>query len=711
MERISHPRYLIALVLGLLATVALYLPPLEIATRVDRALYDTWSSIDLPNAPQNIVLVQLDDPSWLTTLAAIAGQDGAQLLIATIPQPPSELANRAALGPMELPLSSNLLRRTQWQSGGHLWFRPDLDGVVRHDWAVIEGGTPIQSLGLSAALALIDKHKQHDPAAPGITDIYSRYKLDRSGRSWLRFYEPGSFNTLSPADLLASQGQLTNRIVIAGDGEASFPTPIGQLTAPALVAQALAGYLDDNIVQASLYGHLPAWLIALSLLTWLTLAQSAGATLRRAVPIGVAGGLPIVSGAGFLALGLWLPVTGPIVLLLITAGIGALQPRKVKQSSEESDRVTNSDRVRARRLAALGRLEEAWDAYRNIPPSTELLNELYELGGSFEAQGRTEHAAAVFHRIAQTDVRFKDAAQRLAANNHTSSVSPASEPALTPIDKRPDALGRYELLEEIGQGGTGQVFLGRDPKINRIVAIKVINLSAECEVDELAETSARFQREAQTAGRLNHPNIVTVFDVGEAQGLAYIAMEYLKGRHLSDHIDPETLLPVRVVLELLARTADALHYAHTQNVVHRDIKPANIMYDSLSDTLKITDFGIARSIDVSRTRTGIILGTPSFMAPEQLKGENVNRHTDLFALGVSLYQLLTGRLPFRGASMTQLMFVIANEPHQPVTVIRPRLPEQLNTLFDTALAKTPTDRFDTGADMANALREIAGRIV
>jgi len=166
-------------------------------------------------------------------------------------------------------------------------------------------------------------------------------------------------------------------------------------------------------------------------------------------------------------------------------------------------------------------------------------------------------------------------------------------------------------------------------------------------------------------------------------------------------------LSVPVVLELLSRTAEALDYAHSRNIMHRDIKPANIMYDSVSDGLKITDFGIARLIDVGRTRTGIVLGTPAFMSPEQLEGKNVNGHTDLFALGVSLYQLLTGHLPFRGASMTKLMFVIANEPHQSVTELRPELPEHLNAIVDRALAKDPSERFQSGAEMASALRDAA----
>jgi hypothetical protein len=274
----------------------------------------------------------------------------------------------------------------------------------------------------------------------------------------------------------------------------------------------------------------------------------------------------------------------------------------------------------------------------------------------------------------------------------------------------PNELGRYELVEKIAEGTAGTVYLGRDPKINRTVAIKVIDLAAKIETDDLDAARQDFLREAETAGRLSHPNIVTVFDVGETDGFAYLAMEFLRGRRLSEYTREDTLLPVAPTLELIARAAEALGYAHRQNVVHRDIKPANIMYDSVSDNLKITDFGIARWIDASRTRTGIVLGTPSFMSPEQVEGENVNGHTDLFALGVSLYQLLTGRLPFQGNSMTHLMFVIANEAHRPLTVARPGLPARLDEVIDTALAKDPARRFRSGTEMATVLRRVAAEI-
>jgi serine/threonine-protein kinase len=256
----------------------------------------------------------------------------------------------------------------------------------------------------------------------------------------------------------------------------------------------------------------------------------------------------------------------------------------------------------------------------------------------------------------------------------------------------------------------GTVYLGRDMAINRAVAIKAIPLASEFDDAELHDARVRFFREAETAGRLNHPNIVTIYDVGEEGGLAYIAMEYLRGQHLSEYAASDRLLEPRKVLELGTRTADALGFAHKQQVVHRDIKPANLMYDPATDVLKITDFGIARITGAGSTRTGIVLGTPSFMSPEQLEGRTVTGHSDLFSLGVSLFQLLTGQLPFAADSMTGLMQQIAEAPHPPLRAFRPDLPACVETVIDRALAKDPDSRFDTGAQMAAALEDCRVRI-
>ena len=227
---------------------------------------------------------------------------------------------------------------------------------------------------------------------------------------------------------------------------------------------------------------------------------------------------------------------------------------------------------------------------------------------------------------------------------------------------------------------------------------------------QLQEVKERFFREAETAGRLNHPNIVSIYDAGEEQDLAYIAMEFLKGKDLVPYTKPDNLLPLPKVLGIVARVADALDYAHKQNVVHRDIKPANIMYDPETDTPKVTDFGIARITDSNRTKTGMVLGTPSFMSPDQLAGRKIQGSSDLFSLGVSLYQLACGKLPFDGDSMAQLMYRIANEPHTDILIVKADLPPCLAAIIDKSLAKKIEDRYANGAEMANALRQCAASL-
>src|SRR5207249_4993233 len=211
-------------------------------------------------------------------------------------------------------------------------------------------------------------------------------------------------------------------------------------------------------------------------------------------------------------------------------------------------------------------------------------------------------------------------------------------------------------------------------------------------------------REAETAGRLSHPNIVTIYDTGEEHDFCYIAMELLKGGDLAPYTKAGNLLPVDQVVSITARVADALGYAHRQGVVHRDIKPANMMYHRESDTLKVTDFGIARLTDSSRTKTGMVLGTPSYMSPEQLAGKRIEGRSDLFSLGVTLYQLLCGRLPFEGESMAQLMFKIASEPPTDILSINPALAPSLVAFVERALAKNPDERFQTGEEFGAALR-------
>jgi serine/threonine-protein kinase len=383
----------------------------------------------------------------------------------------------------------------------------------------------------------------------------------------------------------------------------------------------------------------------------------------------------------------------------------------------------------------LDNFEQRFAELKGRKPNATVLGDLYTLASQLEQRGRAPQATAVYRHLARFDNTYRDVAARLrrlmdaerakpkAAPAAAAKSAPSLDPAVKAAAAAPAAagaaapaagdtqrLGRYQLEREIGRGAMGIVYLGKDTAINRMVAIKAIPLASEFSDAELVDARSRFFREAETAGRLNHPNIVTIYDVGEERGLAYIAMEYLKGKHLSDYAKSNNLMEPRKVLEIIARTAEALGFAHKQQVVHRDIKPANLMYDPSTDVLKITDFGIARLTGAGSTRTGIVLGTPSFMSPEQLEGRTVTGHSDLFSLGVSLFQLLTGQLPFTADSMTGLMQQIAEAPHPPLRAFRPDLPACVESIIDRALAKSPDARYDSGAQMAAALNDCRSRM-
>jgi serine/threonine-protein kinase len=675
--------FLEAAALGLLATATLYVAPLQIASRLDGWLFDVWTRFAPPAASANLLLVHLDDPSGLDGIVALARTERAKLVVTTQSLAPAEQSDAFVLGPTQLPDGESRLEPTGWREGGHLKFQPDIDGVVRTDRALVEDGAVVQSLAQRAASELLRDASAQTPAR----------EVDDAPH-WLRFFAPQSFAAITATELRDDPALLRDRVVIVGGSETAEMTPFGPSPTYALLANAIAGYLQHVDVAADWRGAAVAWGAAALLLALLALPAARSRALMFAAPVTAALGMLTLGTLAFRA-GLWVPVVGPIAWVAIVGGVLAL--RAPTAAAPHADH----DLVNARRAVANGELVDAWTRYRQVSATSALLPELYDLACDLDSGGKDQYAAELFHRIALVDGRFRDVAKRLVRSTHLQSPLPLER------DSMPPTMGRYELLEPIGRGAMGFVYLGRDPKINRIVALKAVDLAAEVEPDDLDEARKNFLREAEIAGQLSHPNIVTIFDVGETEGLAYIAMEYLRGRHLSEFATPERLLPVPVVLQLLSRTADALDYAHSRNIVHRDIKPANIMYDSVSDGLKITDFGIARLIDVGRTRTGIVLGTPAFMSPEQLEGKNVNGHTDLFALGVSLYQLLTGHLPFRGASMTKLMFVIANEPHQSVTELRPDLPDHLNELVDRALAKDPGERFQSGAEMASAMRSAA----
>ncbi|MEO5956611.1 MAG: serine/threonine-protein kinase [Nitrospiraceae bacterium] len=279
----------------------------------------------------------------------------------------------------------------------------------------------------------------------------------------------------------------------------------------------------------------------------------------------------------------------------------------------------------------------------------------------------------------------------------------ATSTIITSIPSTPGMLGRYRVLKELGRGAMGLVYLGKDPTIQRFVAIKTMRLDQIDNDDKLQDIKARFFREAESTGRLSHPNIVTIYDAGEENDLGYIAMELIEGTSLKQWARQPNLMPLNEVLLIVATAADALDYAHQQGVVHRDIKPANIMLTK-DRIVKVMDFGIAKIASSSKTQTNMVLGTPAYMSPEQISGKKVDGRSDIFSLGVVLFELLTGQPPFTADNLSALLFSIAHHPHPAIHTLRPDLPPMVQEIVDRALQKELPHRYRRADEFARELR-------
>jgi serine/threonine-protein kinase len=268
----------------------------------------------------------------------------------------------------------------------------------------------------------------------------------------------------------------------------------------------------------------------------------------------------------------------------------------------------------------------------------------------------------------------------------------------------PWLLGRYEVVAELGKGAMGVVYRANDPMLNRMVAIKTIN-TEEAGHEGMAEYEARFYTEAKAAGGLNHPNIIIIYDIGKSGHLVYMAMEYIEGQELRDMLVDGKPIAVAQAVDIAAQVADGLGYAHQHQVVHRDIKPANIMITP-EGRAKIADFGIARMrSSETRTQTGVILGSPKYIAPEQVVGKRADHRSDIFSLGVILYECITGATPFNGEGLSALMYQITNHDPAPPSSSNSQVPVMLDYIIAKVLSKSPEGRYQSAADFANDLRE------
>ncbi|MGD9157908.1 MAG: protein kinase [Desulfobacteraceae bacterium] len=409
----------------------------------------------------------------------------------------------------------------------------------------------------------------------------------------------------------------------------------------------------------------------------------------------------------FSFIGIWFKAANiicGIVLLFFVLSLVSGPSSSTKKGSNETSRMLGLN------FQSQGELDLAYEEFKTLPLDKETKDLIYNLGLEYENKNMSDKALELYAYINKGG-GFRDLDDRipmLRAADYSSTMGSYGEAEETSVlsDSSVDArtmVGRYKILGKLGKGSMGLVYKAQDPKINRLVAIKTIRFSDEFEEDVIKEIKERFFMEAEIAGKLSHPAIVTIHDVGDDRDLTYMAMEFLEGEDLDKFIKKGSLLSVRAVLNVVAQIAEALDFAHKQGVIHRDIKPANVMLLS-NGQVKVTDFGIAKAISSSKTKTGVILGTPNYMSPEQIMGQKVNSKSDIFSLGVLFFQLLTGELPFHGDNLSGLLYQITQVKHSSPRSYNQKIPKVCEQILDKALVKDPAKRFRTAGEMAHIIR-------
>ncbi|OVE78409.1 hypothetical protein BVX98_00165 [bacterium F11] len=616
---------------------------------------------------------------------------------------------------------------------GHSNLDPDLDGTVRRMAPVMKYGDRVYP---SFGLQIIREYKNLPRDAFGwdsSTEFALRsfkVPIDDSGTTFLQFAGPaGTFDRHSALDVLAGavpEKELMNKMVLVGLtapglGQ-NFVVPSGEaFTGLELLATHIDNILSQRFMSRPTWASHLEWgfigICALFIILGLPFLRG-----RFSVPLALIIFLGVAGTSAFLFVkkGMWVtPVYGLSLLLvgfLFSLGRRLLFTEKGKELVEAEGLETN--KMLGLSFQGQGMLDLAFEKFRKCPLDSQMKDLLYNLGLDMERKRQFAKAAAVYEHIGSVDLKYKDIQKKIELLKKAGegavfgSVGKKGSDATVVVEGlgQSTTLGRYEVVRELGRGAMGIVYLGKDPKINRQVAIKTLRFEEDVDEEQAKSIKERFFREAESAGNLTHPNIIRIFDAGEDQDVAYIAMELIEGEDLKRSCEKANLLPFERVVEYVAQVAEALAFAHNQGVVHRDIKPGNIMLLA-NGTLRITDFGIARIQATSKTATGAVLGTPAYMSPEQVNGKKVDGRADIFSLGVTLFELLTGEKPFVADSIAALLYRIANVDHPDPREFNPKLPEAIVPVINKALAKDLENRYQTADDMARDLRTCLNQMI
>ncbi len=598
---------------------------------------------------------------------------------------------------------------------GHMSFLKDHDDIVRSEALTIAYGNeylPSFSLLLASKILNIPLNDIRVHAGKEIELGSLTIGTDRQTHLYPSlpqaendtYFQTYSFNQLYEGKIPATA--LEDKIIlIEAYPDQTFQTPGKH----AMTRIEFSAHVLQNILHSQAFQR-PAWTHSIELVLLLII----GFYLAYALPqfttrVGIAFSSLIfiaLISVDFLALlyySTWLQTITAAILLLIGHLFLICKQTYICEGSKKKS-IKNMDETNKKLGISFqnqGMLEQAFEKFQACPVNDDMLSTFDKLALALERKQQFTLATAVYEHIARNKPNYPNIQARISSaksegesshiNNSTLSTT------LIPAENK-RTLGRYEIISELGKGAMGTVYLGKDPKINRKVAIKTMALSEDFEPDEVEEVKSKFFHEAEIAGMLNHPNIVTIFDAGDEQNLAYIAMEFLDGIDLSPYTRKGRLLPFSTTLKIVGKVAEALQYAHEHDVIHRDIKPANIMILK-NKTVKVTDFGIAHIIDSSKTKAGIVLGTPSYMSPEQLSGKKLDGRSDLFSLGVMLYELTSGIRPFRAESLSKLMYKIAKQPHVDIREHNTEVPDCIRLLIDELLTKQADQRINTANDL------------
>lgn len=614
---------------------------------------------------------------------------------------------------------------------GHINIHYDSDGLVRREPLLINyDGRLYPSFGLRMASAFLDVEPDQIrvQGEGGLLLGEILIPTDNSQQMLVDYRGPNvSFERISALKLFTGESNpeaFRDKIVFIGLTSTESKTwiripaygEINEVERIATVAQ--------NIIQRDFLKHLPAfWNILLLILIGIFCAlvlPNVSLTYRIVILLVFLFVILNFSYILFSSFGILTKPVYPIIeLVFFLIASPAIKSKELRRGGSQTSVIQLDSGEFQDEMVAHAEEESDKPREEKKKPSTRVVvrEPLSDQEGREEKQQAPQVESGDTGGIAKMPAAedlSESSAEKTMKLSETPSSGTSSELSVTPppVGGAPSIsqFGRYKIVEVLGRGGMGTVYKGLDPVLDRPVALKTIRLDFALSPSEISELKERLIQEAKAAGRLSHPNIVTVYDVGEEGGQHYIAMEYLSGNTLEDFIEKKGVLNYRIVAKIIMQTCEALSYAHQHGIVHRDIKPANIMLlDGFH--VKVMDFGIARLETASLTKSNVALGTPHYISPEQLEGKPADKRSDIFSLGVVIYELLTGQKPFQGENISSLMYRILNHQPAPPSSIDDKTPLVFDHMVSKAMAKNPEERHQDAEEIAKIMREFISSFV